>query len=100
MKHITKRTLALLMSLMLMVSLFVGVAVPHIAKLLFGSSKPIVIIPGSFLLGAAFCMGCDLIARTILSPTELAISTVTAVFGAPDPAKAVADMRKIEAELA
>ncbi|MBQ9408999.1 MAG: iron ABC transporter permease, partial [Clostridia bacterium] len=62
---------------------FVGVAVPHIAKLLFGSSKPIIIIPGSFLLGAAFCMGCDLIARTILSPTELAISTVTAVFGAP-----------------
>ncbi len=62
---------------------FVGVAVPHITKQLFGSSKPIVIIPGSFLLGGAFCMGCDLLARTVLSPSELSISTVTAVFGAP-----------------
>ena len=62
---------------------FVGVAVPHMTKLLFASSKPSVIIPGSFMLGAAFCMGCDLIARTVFSPSELAISTVTAVFGAP-----------------
>lgn len=62
---------------------FVGVAVPHITKLLFGSAKPIIIIPGTFLLGSVFCMGCDLIARTVLSPSELAISTVTAVFGAP-----------------
>ncbi len=62
---------------------FVGVAVPHMTKLLFGTSRPALIIPGSFLLGGAFCMGCDLIARTAFSPTELAISTVTAVFGAP-----------------
>lgn len=62
---------------------FVGVAVPHMTKLLFGTAKPAIIIPGSFLLGGVFCMGCDLIARTAFSPTELAISTVTAVFGAP-----------------
>ena len=62
---------------------FVGVAVPHMTKLLFGTAKPAVIIPGSFLLGGVFCMGCDLIARTAFSPSELAISTVTAVFGAP-----------------
>ena len=62
---------------------FVGVAVPHMTKLLFGTAKPSVIIPGSFLLGGVFCMGCDLIARTAFSPSELAISTVTAVFGAP-----------------
>ena len=62
---------------------FVGVAVPHMTKLLFGTARPIVIIPGSFLLGGVFCMGCDLIARTAFSPSELAISTVTAVFGAP-----------------
>ncbi len=62
---------------------FVGVAVPHMTKLLFGTSKPAVIIPGSFLLGGVFCMGCDLIARTAFAPSELAISTVTAVFGAP-----------------
>lgn len=62
---------------------FVGVAVPHMAKLLFGTAKPLVMIPGSFLLGGVFCMLCDLIARTAFAPTELAISTVTAVFGAP-----------------
>ncbi|MBR0463618.1 MAG: iron ABC transporter permease [Clostridia bacterium] len=62
---------------------FVGVAVPHMAKLLFGTARPAIIIPGAFMLGSVFCMGCDLIARTAFSPTELAISTVTAVFGAP-----------------
>ncbi len=62
---------------------FVGVAVPHMTRLLFGTSKPAAIIPGSFLLGSVFCMGCDLIARTAFSPSELQISTVTAVFGAP-----------------
>ena len=62
---------------------FVGVAIPHMARLLFGTSKPAVIIPGSFLLGSVFCMACDLIARTAFSPSELQISTVTAVFGAP-----------------
>ena len=62
---------------------FVGIAVPHITKQLFGTAKPIVIIPGCFLCGGVFCMLCDLIARTAFSPSELAISTVTAVFGAP-----------------
>jgi iron complex transport system permease protein len=62
---------------------FVGIAVPHIAKLLMKTSKPIVIIPASFLCGASFCMFCDLIARTAFAPTELAIGTVTALFGAP-----------------
>ena len=37
----------------------------------------------NLLCGAVFCMFCDLIARTIFSPSELAIGTVTAVFGAP-----------------
>ena len=36
-----------------------------------------------FLGGAVFCLFCDLIARTVFSPTELSISSVTAVFGAP-----------------
>lgn len=62
---------------------FIGIAVPHITKLLFGTTKPMIIIPGAFLCGGVFCMFCDLIARTLFSPTELAISTVTAVFGAP-----------------
>ncbi len=62
---------------------FVGIAVPHLTKLLFSSSKPAVVLPGSFVLGAVFCLLCDLIARTVFAPTELAIGTVTAIFGAP-----------------
>ena len=62
---------------------FVGIAVPHIVKRALGSAKPIVVIPGCFLGGAIFCLLCDLIARTALAPTELSISSVTAIFGAP-----------------
>ncbi len=62
---------------------FVGVAAPHLMKSLFKTAKPIVMIPACFLGGAVFCLGCDLIARTLFQPTELSISAVTAVFGAP-----------------
>ena len=61
----------------------VGIAVPYLVKRLLNTSKPIVVIPAVFLGGAVFCMGCDLIARTAFAPTELNISTVTSVFGAP-----------------
>ncbi len=62
---------------------FVGIAVPHIVKNMLGTAKPILVIPASFLGGAVFCLGCDLIARTLFAPTELSISSVTAIFGAP-----------------
>ncbi len=62
---------------------FVGIAVPYLVKRLLNTSKPIVVIPAVFLGGAVFCMGCDLIARTAFAPTELNISTITSVFGAP-----------------
>ena len=62
---------------------FVGIAVPHLAKSLFRTAKPLLMIPGCFLGGAAFCLFCDLVARTAFAPTELGISSVTAVFGAP-----------------
>lgn len=62
---------------------FVGIAVPYLIKRLLNTSKPLVVIPAVFLGGAVFCMGCDLIARTAFAPTELNISTVTSVFGAP-----------------
>mgnify|MGYP003477884032 FL=1 len=62
---------------------FVGVAVPHLVKSLLGSTKPILMIPACFLGGSVFCLFCDLLARTMFAPTELSISTVTAVFGAP-----------------
>ena len=62
---------------------FVGIAVPHLVKTAFGTAKPIIVIPASFIGGAVFCLMCDLIARMLFAPMELSISTITAVFGAP-----------------
>ena len=62
---------------------FVGIAVPHLVKGALGSAKPLHVLPGCALGGAAFCLLCDLIARSLFAPTELSISSVTAVFGAP-----------------
>ena len=62
---------------------FVGIAVPHLVKGLFRTARPVLIIPACFLGGAAFCLGCDLIARTAFAPRDMSISSVTAVFGAP-----------------
>ena len=62
---------------------FVGIAVPQLMKGLFQTARPRVMIPACFLGGAGFCLGCDLIARTLFAPTELAIGSVTALFGAP-----------------
>ena len=62
---------------------FVGIAVPHLVKQILGSAKPLHVLPGCCLGGAAFCLFCDLLARSLFAPTELSISSVTAVFGAP-----------------
>lgn len=62
---------------------FVGIAVPHITRTMLKSSKPVYVIPASFIMGAVFCVFCDLLARTVFAPTEMAISTVTSIFGAP-----------------
>lgn len=62
---------------------FVGIATPHLVKKFLGTTEPIWMIPACFLGGSVFCLFCDLLARMLLTPTELSISTVTAVFGAP-----------------
>lgn len=62
---------------------FVGIAVPHIVKLMLKTARPSVMIPASFLGGAVFCMFCDLLARTLLAPAELSLGTVTSAIGAP-----------------
>jgi len=62
---------------------FVGIAVPYLVKRCLNTAKPLVVIPATFLGGSVFCMFCDLIARTAFAPTELNISTVTSIFGAP-----------------
>ena len=62
---------------------FVGIAVPHLMKTLFHSAEPLIMLPACFLGGGVFCLFCDLIARTAFAPTEVSISSVTAIFGAP-----------------
>jgi iron complex transport system permease protein len=62
---------------------FVGIAVPHITRLLLKTDKPALMIPASFLCSGVFCMFCDLAARTMFAPTELSVSTVTSAVGAP-----------------
>ncbi len=62
---------------------FVGVAVPHLVKAFAKTARPLLVIPLCFLGGAAFCLGCDFIARTAFAPVEISISSVSSVFGAP-----------------
>ncbi|MDX6268802.1 MAG: cobalamin transport system permease protein [Acidobacteriota bacterium] len=61
---------------------FVGLIVPHAVRLLFGEDVR-VILPCSFLLGAAFLMLADAVARTILGVGELPVGAITALAGGP-----------------
>ena len=62
---------------------FVGIAVPHLVKIIMKTAKPIVLIPGCFLGGAVITLFCDGIARCVFAPTEISISSVTAIFLVP-----------------
>jgi iron complex transport system permease protein len=75
---------------------FVGIAVPHITRSLLKTARPQYMIPAVFLCGAVFCIFCDLLARTVLAPTELKIGTVTAVFGAPVVIYMMVNRRKMQ----
>ena len=61
---------------------FVGIIVPHIVRLLVGTSYRR-ILPLSVLFGAAFLVLCDTLARTVMAPSELPLGVVTAIIGAP-----------------
>ena len=61
---------------------FVGIIVPHIVRLLVGTSYRR-ILPISVAFGAAFLVFADTIARTVMAPSELPLGVVTAVIGAP-----------------
>jgi iron complex transport system permease protein len=62
---------------------FIGLAIPHLARLLFKTADNKILVPGSILMGGSVTACCDLISRTILAPVELPISAVTAFIGAP-----------------
>ncbi len=62
---------------------FIGLAVPHMARMVFSTSDNRVLIPATLLFGALVASGCDFAARFLLSPVELPLSAITAFFGAP-----------------
>lgn len=61
---------------------FVGLIIPHIIRLLVGSDNR-KILPLSIIAGAIFLMITDTLARTIISPSELPVGSITALFGVP-----------------
>jgi iron complex transport system permease protein len=61
---------------------FIGLIVPHGLRIVFGADHR-VLVPCSFLIGAAFLVICDTVARTILSPTEVPVGVITAMLGGP-----------------
>lgn len=61
---------------------FVGLMIPHIARLIVGADHRKVLVAGAFI-GAVFMVLVDVAARMVLQPTELPISVVTAAAGAP-----------------
>ena len=85
------RVLLILISSMLAASVtafagpisFVGIAVPHLCRSMTRTSAPSVMIPGCFMLGALVTLICDCLARTLFAPTEVSISSVTAVLLVP-----------------
>lgn len=62
---------------------FIGLAVPHMARLCFATSDNRILVPGAILMGGIVTSICDLVARLLFSPVELPISAITAFFGAP-----------------
>src|SRR5687768_14231716 len=61
---------------------YVGLVVPHLVRLSFGSDNRVV-IAGSALAGATFVILADTVARTIIAPRELPVGAITALIGAP-----------------
>jgi iron complex transport system permease protein len=61
---------------------FVGLIVPHVLRLVLGPDQRL-LLPASFLAGAAFLVWTDTLARTLLAPTELPVGVITALTGGP-----------------
>jgi iron complex transport system permease protein len=61
---------------------FVDLISPHVSRRIVGS-KHKALLPMSFFVGGTICIAADLIARTIVSPSELPVGAITALVGAP-----------------
>ncbi|NLW27024.1 FecCD family ABC transporter permease [Acetivibrio saccincola] len=61
---------------------FIDLIAPHVVRKIFGSSHKLV-VPISILFGGTFMVACDLVARILVSNSELPVGAVTALIGAP-----------------
>ncbi|NJL29509.1 MAG: iron ABC transporter permease, partial [Thermoanaerobaculia bacterium] len=61
---------------------FVGLIVPHLLRLVFGSDHRL-LLPAAFLAGGTFLVLADLLARVLMAPNELPVGVVTALAGGP-----------------
>jgi len=61
---------------------FVGLIIPHGARLLFGADHRY-LLPASLLIGGSFLVFADTLARTVLAPAELPVGVITALVGGP-----------------
>jgi len=62
---------------------FIGLAVPHIARMLFTTSNHKILIPSTAIIGAIVLLICDAIAQLPTSEFTLPINAITSLFGAP-----------------
>ncbi len=61
---------------------FVGMMSPHICRLLIGADHRY-LTPATFLFGGVFLLLCDMLARTLIAPTEMPVGIITALLGGP-----------------
>jgi iron complex transport system permease protein len=61
---------------------YIGLICPHLVRMMFGNDNRL-LFPAVFLFGATFTLLADTLARTLLSPAELPVGVITALFGAP-----------------
>ena len=62
---------------------FLGIAIPHIARGIFGTSDHRILVPGSVLVGIAVALACGILAELPSSSLNLPINAATALFGGP-----------------
>ncbi len=61
---------------------FIGLVSPHIARKIFGSRHKL-LIPGSIIIGSIILVSADMVARTVMQPSELPVGAITALMGGP-----------------
>ena len=87
--HALRRTIFIATSVMIGAAVsvsgiisFVGLIVPHVLRLAFGSDHRL-LLPASMLGGAAFMVLADLAARVVIAPAEIPVGAITALCGGP-----------------